>query len=274
MSWLIRRLHRPSFVLALLFIAVHTLGQNKVGSYFEQNCAPCHSIGGGVLAGPDLKDVTKRADRHWLVEFIRNPDTKIAAKDKYALRLVEGAQGMTMPGFADINEEFGEELLQYIDQQSSGGALAPTAPVLGDAGRGRAIFVGATPLANGGTACMACHRAATVASGGGRLGPELTLVHRKLSGDRGLLPWLSNPPTKVMAAVYRARPLTAAEVADLASFFRETSEASRQLSNAPVHRVQLFGIGGSLFVFIVAGVFWRGRVRSVRRAVLGQRGGR
>jgi mono/diheme cytochrome c family protein len=274
MARLIRKLCHASFVLTLLFIAAHAFGQDKVGGYFEQNCASCHSIGSGVLAGPDLKDVTKRADRHWLVEFIRNPDAKISAKDEYALRLVQDAQGITMPGFADLNEEFGEELLRYIDQQSSGGATAAPAPVLGDANRGRAIFVGAKPLASGGTACMACHRAAAVASGGGRLGPELTLVHRKLGGDRGLQPWLSNPPTKVMAAVYGARPLTTAEVADLASFFRETSEASRQLSNAPVHRVQLFGIGGSLLVFIVVGVCWRGRIRSVRRAVLGQRGGR
>jgi mono/diheme cytochrome c family protein len=274
MPRLIRHLRQFSFVIALLFITVHAFGQDKVRDYFEQNCTSCHSIGGGVLAGPDLKDVSKRADRHWLVEFIRNPDANIAAKDKYALRLVQDAQGMTMPGFVDLNEEFGEELLQYIDRQSSGGATAATAPVMGDANRGRTIFVGAKPLANGGTACMACHRAAAVASGGGRLGPELTLVHRKLGGDRGLPPWLSNPPTRVMTAVYRSRPLTAAEVADLSSFFRETSEASQQLSNAPLHRVQLFGIGGSLFVFIVAGVFWRGRIRSVRRAVLGQRGGR
>ncbi|HET7183603.1 MAG TPA: c-type cytochrome [Terriglobales bacterium] len=275
MPRLIRHLRQISVVIALLFITVHAFGQDRVHDYFDQNCSSCHSIGGGVLAGPDLKNVTKRADRHWLVEFIRDPDAKISAKDKYALQLVQEAQGITMPGFADINNEFGEQVLQYIDQQSSGGALAAAPPAgLGDANRGRTIFVGARPLRNGGTACMACHRAASVASGGGRLGPELTLVHRKLGGDRGMPPWLSNPPTQVMATVYRSRPLTAAEVADLTSFFRETSEASRQLSNAPLHRVQMFGLGGSLVLFVVAGVCWRGRIRSVRRAVLGQRGAR
>lgn len=276
MPRLIRKL-RPSLLvhaLLFIFITVHSVGQEKAGAYFDENCASCHSIGGGVLVGPDLKDVTKRADRHWLVEFIRNPDAKIAAKDKYALQLLQDAQGMAMPEFANLNEELGEELLQYIDRQSAAGG-APTAaaaPLLGDPGRGRAIFIGAKHLTNGGTACMACHRAATVASGGGQLGPELTLVHHKLGGDRGMPPWLSNPPTKVMAAVYRFRPLTAAEIADLTSFFRETSEASRQLSNAPLRQVQLFGIGGSLFLFVVAGVFWCRRIRSVRKAVLGERG--
>ncbi len=275
MAGLTRKLLPAACVATLLFATVLVVAQNKAASYFEQNCTACHSIGGGVLAGPDLKDVTKRADRHWLVEFIRNPDAKIAAKDPHALKLVQEAQGMVMPGFADINEEFGEELLQYIDQQS-GGSTAAAAPVTvaGDASRGRTLFVGARHLANGGTGCMACHRVATVAAGGGKLGPELTLVYRKLGGDRGLPAWLRNPPTSVMAAIFRARPLTEAEVGDLTAFLRETSEASQQLSDSPVRRVQLAGIGGSLLAFVVAGVYWRGRMRSVRQKILGRRGER
>src|SRR5690606_2738460 len=40
---------------------------------FKQNCMSCHTVGGGRLVGPDLKDVTERKDREWLTRFILDP---------------------------------------------------------------------------------------------------------------------------------------------------------------------------------------------------------
>ena len=45
--------------------------------FFRQNCMNCHTIGGGRLTGPDLKDVSQRKDREWLIGFMMNPKAYI-----------------------------------------------------------------------------------------------------------------------------------------------------------------------------------------------------
>lgn len=247
-------------LIAVLFAASTALvAQGSPSNYFEQNCSSCHSIGGGASVGPDLKNVTQRAPRHWLVEFIRNPDAKIAARDPYATKIVADAQGMAMTGFPEITEEFGEALLEYIDQQSgASSAAAPSAA--GDAARGRELFLGQRRLSNGAAACIACHQASGLPLAGGRLGPDLSAVHNKLGGDRGLSSWLHNPPTPMMSTVFRSAPLTVEEAADLTAFLRTSAENSTRLNQAPLRRVQTIGLAGSLLAFVLAGIIWRGRI--------------
>jgi mono/diheme cytochrome c family protein len=263
-------------LLAVLFVvsAVQAL-QASPQAYFEQNCSSCHTIGGGPSVGPDLKNVTQRASRHWLVEFIRDPDAKIAAKDPYASKIVAEAQGAVMTGSPDVTEEFGEALLEYIDQQSSA-AVVPAGPaVAGDAARGRELFLGKRRLSNGAAACVACHQASGLPLAGGRLGPNLSAAHQKLGGDRGLASWLHNPPTKMMSTIFRSAPLSDEEAADLTAFLGATAEDSTRLSQAPVRRVQAIGLAGSFLIFLFAGVIWRGRITThgVRRQVTRKRGG-
>ncbi len=268
---------RPSLVLVLILLSFAFTSQASLptpAAYFEQNCSSCHSVGGGASVGPDLKNVTQRASsRHWLVEFIRNPEAKIALKEPYATKLVSEAQGMVMPGFPDLTEEFGEALLEYIDQQSAKASVSSAPAVAGDEARGREIFLGKRRLANGAAACIACHQASGLPVAGGRLGPNLSDVHQKLGGDRGLSSWLHSPPTTLMATIFRAAPLTSNEAADLTAFLRASTENARQLNEAPLRRVQAFGLGGSLLAFVIAGVVWRKRLSGVRRQLLGKRGG-
>jgi mono/diheme cytochrome c family protein len=263
-------------LLVVLFIAsTGQAWQASPATYFEQNCSSCHTIGGGPSVGPDLKNVTQRAPRHWLVEFIRDPDAKIAAKDPYATKIVADAQGTVMTGSPDVTEEFGEALLEYIDQQS-GAPVASAAPaVAGYAARGRELFLGEQRLSKGAAACIACHQASGLPLAGGWLGPNLSAAHLKLGGDRGLASWLHSPPTKMMSTIFRSAPLTDEEAADLTAFLHATAEDSSRLSQAPVHRVQAIGLAGSLLVFLFAGVIWRGRIaiHGVRRQVLLNRGG-
>lgn len=261
-------------LLAILFLTSTSLASLPTpAAYFEQNCSSCHTVGGGPSVGPDLKGVTQRAPRPWLIEFIRNPDAKIATKDPYAARIVAESQGIVMPGFPDVTEQFGEGLLEYIDQQSAASNTPAAAVVASDPVRGRELFLGKRRLSNGAAACIACHQASGLPLAGGRLGPDLSVVHRKLGGDRGLASWLRNPPTPLMSTIFRARPLTTEEAADVTSFLRTTTENSRQLSEAPLRRVQAIGLGGSLLAFVIAGVVWRGRLDGVRRHVLRKRGG-
>ncbi len=263
-------------LLAVLFVASTTLAwQATPSTYFEQNCSSCHTIGGGPSVGPDLKNVTQRASRHWLVEFIRDPDAKIAAKDPYATKIVAEAEDTVMTGSPDVTEEFGEALLEYIDQQSGAPAVSAAPSVAGDAARGRELFLGKRRLSNGAAACIACHDASGLPLAGGRLGPNLSAAHQKLGGDRGLASWLHNPPTKMMSTIFRSAPLTTEEASDLAAFLRVTTEGTSRLSQAPVRRVQAIGIAGALLAFLIAGVIWRGRIAThgVRRQVLRNRGG-
>jgi mono/diheme cytochrome c family protein len=243
--------------------------QTKPSAYFEQNCSACHTIGGGPSVGPDLKNVTQRATRHWLVEFIHDPEAKIAARDPYAIKIVADSQGVVMTPSPDVTEEFGEELLEYIDQQSGVPAAATAALLAGDAARGRELFLGKRRFSNGGAACVACHQVTNLPYAGGRLGPDLSGVYQKLGGNKGLNSWLQKPPTKMMSTIFRSAPLSAEEAADLAGFFSAASDTSAQLSQTPVRRVQTIGIAGSLLVLLIAGVIWRNRlaIHDVRSSV-------
>jgi mono/diheme cytochrome c family protein len=243
--------------------------QTTPSAYFEQNCSACHTIGSGASVGPDLKNVTQRAPRHWLVEFIHDPEAKIAAKDPYAIKIVADSQGVVMTPSPDVTGEFGEALLEYIDQQS-GVPVATLAPLVqGNAVHGRELFLGRRRFSNGGATCIACHQVSGLPYAGGRLGPDLSAAYQKLGGDRGLSSWLQKPPSRMMSTIFRTAPLSPEESADLAAFFGAASDASAQLSHAPVRRVQAIGLAGSLLVLLIAGVVWRNRlaVNDVRSSV-------
>jgi len=86
--------------LSLLMLSgflTSALPAQETAQYFRQNCFSCHTIGGGKLTGPDLKGITSRRDRDWLVDFILDPISVIAGGDAYAEQLVEESNGVIMP---------------------------------------------------------------------------------------------------------------------------------------------------------------------------------
>ena len=259
-----------SFLFAVLLLSsVAFAWETTPSAYFDQNCSACHTIGTGASVGPDLKNVTQRAPRHWLVEFIHDPEAKIAAKDPYAIKIVADSQGVVMTPSPDVTEEFGEALLEYIDQQSGVPAATAATLLAGDAMHGRELFTGRRRFSNGGAACIACHQVSSLPYAGGRLGPNLSAAYQKLGGDRGLSSWLQKPPSRMMSTIFRTAPLSTEESADLAAFFSASSDASVQLSQAPVRRVQAIGLAGSLLLLLIAGVIWRNRlaIHDVRSSV-------
>src|SRR5262247_148116 len=54
---------------------------------FKKLCAPCHTVGVGDRAGPDLRGVTSRRERPWLTKFIMDPYRLRAQEDPTALAL-------------------------------------------------------------------------------------------------------------------------------------------------------------------------------------------
>ncbi len=79
---------------------------------FQEICTACHTVGGGVLVGPDLKGVTRRRDLAWLRRFILAPDQMLNEKDPIALALFE-EYGIPMPSFG-LTEEQVEAIIAYL----------------------------------------------------------------------------------------------------------------------------------------------------------------
>jgi mono/diheme cytochrome c family protein len=55
-------------LLLMLFIISGAISQD-VQKFYKQNCSSCHTIGGGRLTGPDLKNVHQRKDDDWIKGF-------------------------------------------------------------------------------------------------------------------------------------------------------------------------------------------------------------
>lgn len=88
------------------------------GQYvFQSRCTACHSIGKGDRIGPDLRDVSVRRERTWLVRYIRVPDEMLAAGDPIATTLFKKYKEVRMPNLRLAREE-AEAVLSYIDARS------------------------------------------------------------------------------------------------------------------------------------------------------------
>lgn len=188
-------------VLLAVTLGPATADAQDSPDYFHQNCFSCHTIGGGRLTGPDLKDLSKRtANRDWLIDFLLNPKGVIDGGDAYARQIFEDAGGKVyMPIGPSMTRERAENLLDLIEAESKlkksqfMGLLISTKPFTdADRKRGRQIFLGHQPLEAGGASCVSCHSMHdTPALGGGRLGPDLTEVITRLKGRKSLSPSLS-----------------------------------------------------------------------------------
>ena len=105
-----------AFVLYCLLPGI--LPAQETADYFRQNCMSCHTIGGGRLTGPDLKNVHERADQDWLMRFIRNPRGMIESGDAYAQQIYEDSRRVMMPVVAGMNEDRARALLNLIVAES------------------------------------------------------------------------------------------------------------------------------------------------------------
>lgn len=272
----LRTLHKILLLSALLFLAAlfHTphvaLAQEDGGALFKAKCSACHTVGGGRLVGPDLLGVTARRDRSWLTEFITTPDKAIAGGDPVATQLVK-EYGMAMPNLG-VTPAQAEFLLAYIEAQSGGAKPSPAtgtaqAPPAGDAAIGRDLFTGKRPLANGGTACVACHNIAGIGTlGGGTMGLDLTNAYSKF-GDAGLTSILHTTPFPVMKDIFPTRPITDEEVTHLKALLREAD--SQKGAPAPsAFGFPLAGVVGLALSLLVAQTLWGRRLRGVRKPLV------
>jgi mono/diheme cytochrome c family protein len=245
---------------------------------FRQNCASCHTIGGGRLVGPDLKGATTRRPREWLVRFLQDPKAVIDSGDVYALKLFEDSRRVLMPTVAGMNAKRADALLTLIEEESkleksrfATSGVSDRAFLPDDVRIGRELFLGTRPLAAGGPACIACHMAGdTGGLGGGRLGPDLTQVFSRLEGRKALGAWLMAPPTATMKPLWSGRALDPdAEILPLLAFLQDADQR-RDPPNVTAVRLTYVLLAAALAALslAVAQRAWRGRFRGVRAALV------
>ncbi len=253
-----------------------TASAQEAAAFFKQNCSSCHTIGGGRLTGPDLKNVSARKDRAWLSRFIVDPRGLLDAGDPYALELQQDARGAVMPALPGMTKARAESLLDLIDAESKleksqfAGVQVSDRPFTPrDIERGRELFLGTIPLANGGPACLSCHGAHGVAGlGGGTLAPDLTTVLERYGGRKTLSVWLSSPATPTMQSVYNRKPLEPEEILGIVAYFQSTLQRSPEDASTARLNFVLIGLGGTLLMLGLFDVVWHKRFRSVRRPLV------
>jgi cytochrome oxidase Cu insertion factor (SCO1/SenC/PrrC family)/mono/diheme cytochrome c family protein len=117
----------------------YALGNEPGQALFKRICAPCHTIGVGDRAGPDLRGVTERRDRGWLTSFITRPDKMLAQHDPTATALAEKYPGVRMPPLSLSDTDAGD-VISYLKDQTAKLEAAQDPPVnhVGHMGMGHA----------------------------------------------------------------------------------------------------------------------------------------
>lgn len=274
----------------LLYIALFTLflavsssaSAQDTTDYFKAKCMSCHTIGGGPLAGPDLKNVeTKKGgkDRAWLINFMMDPKGMIESGDPYARGLKEDANNAVMPTFSDMNKARAEKLLDLIAAESKlkksqfEGIKFSNKPFTAkDVANGKNIFLGLTAMEKGGTSCVSCHSMYDISAlGGGRLGPDLTNVYGRLKGRKALSTWLVAPGTETMLPIFKMHPLNKDEIHALVAYFDASAKERPSQPSTSRTMFFLFGLVGAAVVIFLFDFLWKWRFHAVRKPLVEKR---
>ena len=267
---------RTLYIMSCLALGAGAARAQEAADFFRQNCISCHTVGGGRLTGPDLKNVAGRKEKDWLVEFLQSPQAMLDKGDPYALKLQQEARGVVMPVIAGMSKDRAQALLALLDAESklpksqfAGMQISDRPFTPYDIAQGRLIFSGERGLANAGPACISCHTVkGNGALGGGRLGPDVTRVYERLQGRKNMAAWLFVPATPTMASVFKQHSLKPEEILPLVAFFEDTARRGGQDDSAARLNFFLLGLGGSALALVVMDAAWKRRFRSVRRALV------
>ncbi len=263
----------------MLAAAIPALGQQAPANYFKQNCATCHTVGGGRLVGPDLKDATQRKDRAWLARWLQDPKALIDVGDPYARQLLQESGGIMMPTVPGMNASMANQILDLLESESklprsqfAGSQVSDRPFTAQDIAVGRQIFTGNKKLGGGGPACMSCHTMRGLGGlSGGRLGPDLTLVYERLQGRKGLSAWLMNPASPTMAPVFRNAQLQEQEILPLVAYFEDAAKNGGQDDSTPLLDFFLISMGVMVVGLVSLDAIWKKRIHGVRRQLVRRR---
>src|SRR5262245_45558149 len=224
-----------ALAITILTNPAHAVDAKKV---FNQRCSACHTFGKGVKVGPDLKGVTARRQRPWLLKFVRSSQKVIASGDPTAVELFRTFKKQRMPDWSDLSPEDVNVIMDWLaadgpDQKPADERDAELASAA-DVGRARALFEGSAPLASGGMACGACDSVRDQGRrSGGTLGPDLTDTYLRYR-DRALTLYLRHPCTPRQPELSADRYLTPEESFALKAYLREVALAASPFTTYPM----------------------------------------
>jgi len=178
-------------MLALPVLAASEVSEAE--AIFGKRCSGCHTYGKGIRVGPDLKGVTDRHPRSWLLLFIQSSQSVIRGGDPTAVALFRQFKQQRMPDH-DLSLKQIESLLDYL---ASGGLesarqderdadTATPAEING----GRRLFYGEAHLARAGPACSSCHCIFEVSGQSAHIIPRTSMLpacSRRFPDPRGVL---------------------------------------------------------------------------------------
>ncbi|MEK6557103.1 MAG: c-type cytochrome, partial [Candidatus Margulisiibacteriota bacterium] len=249
--------------------------------YFKQDCAACHTLGGGDSVGPDLQGIHLHRTYAWLFDFIKNPQALINKGDKEAVEVYKKFGEMMMPSSGRSDDEISDIIIfisgknipkatekrkDAVDTKAEQRAEIPSPSVIA---MGSDLFQGIQKFKNGGITCIACHHVnnKSVVSGGS-LARELTKSYSRI-GSTGLRGMISNPPFPAMKQAYRDHSITTQDVEALTAFLRHVDEADTEHSTSSHPKKMLFtGTVGLIILLILYGLIFRKRKKgSVNQAI-------
>ncbi|AKQ44956.1 cytochrome c class i [Rufibacter radiotolerans] len=101
----------------------------KGKAVFDGNCAACHSIEEQVV-GPALKDVHKRREEQWIINFVKNSTKVVQSGDKQAVEVFEKFGKIPMTSFeGSLSDGDIKDVIAFVQQESEKPAEAATPPV-------------------------------------------------------------------------------------------------------------------------------------------------
>jgi mono/diheme cytochrome c family protein len=262
---------RPGRFLLLLLLPVMLLPApawaDSGKELFERECAGCHTIGGGDTGGPDLKGITGKRPAEWLESVIVAPDKLTADRDPIQLGLVK-RYGGEMPNLG-MSRKDAKKIIAFLQEASpdpsSPGAAPPAEPSPKPAetvatpelvARGRGLFTGGVPFANGGAPCAGCHGFAVAGVSGGNLAVDLS-ARVEAAGEQGFRGMLKSLNFPIMRRMYADAPLAEEEITALVAFSKD-AVARKTVPARPYYPVT----GVVLFVCLIAGLsLYKRRIR-------------
>jgi len=238
------------FCLLSVFFLTNLVYSFEPAEFFQKNCLSCHSVGLGDDVGPDLKGITQRRSKAWLIPFIQDSQTMIENGDPIANELFIKFKKKKMPE-QDLSDEEVELLLAYIESGKVAIDVKKIRSALNanpfELKNGHALFTGEKNLKNGGPSCLSCHSAGAAGYlGGGTLGPDLTNVYSNYS-DKGLEKVMKNITFPTMVNVYKKHKLTEDEIFQIKSFLWQT-DRQEKVDHGYQKKFLFLGLVGFLLV--------------------------
>jgi mono/diheme cytochrome c family protein len=185
--------------------------------YERYKCYACHQFNGygGTLA-PDLTVEGSRAQRKWLIDFLKSPQT---LRPTLVLRMPQF--NMTDQEASVVADYFG----MVFQSPNVSGHVEPKVLTPALAATGKQLFEVKYQ-------CQSCH---TVGSTGGYVGPNLNNVGNWMTPE-WIEAWLKNPQALVPGVIEPRRNFTDDEVQALTSYLislRQTVKAGPSVGAAP-----------------------------------------